>query len=156
MARPVSLLRDVFTEALETGDPVARAAFLEFACEGNMVLRQHVERLLHADANAGNFFREHEHPPRSLVFPRFTLFARHRWLHSLALQGPTPSHRAMDWPGFDNLNCNGLLWHGAPGSCCPKFLRRDYHWLASSSSRKCLYVCTSAHPATTLRLTRLP
>jgi len=44
--------RDIFLTARENPDPAARAAFLDEACAGDAALRQRVERLLQADAEA--------------------------------------------------------------------------------------------------------
>src|SRR6266404_463573 len=58
MEQSKSLLRDVFTEAAEIGDPAARAAYLDSACKGDQALRARVERLLEADSQAGNFLHD--------------------------------------------------------------------------------------------------
>src|SRR5438128_199623 len=52
-----SSLREIFADAAEIADAAERAAFLERACAGDRALRQKVERLLAADAGAGNFLR---------------------------------------------------------------------------------------------------
>jgi tetratricopeptide (TPR) repeat protein len=45
----------VFTAAIGLVDPVARAAYLERACEGDAALRARVEQLIAADAGVGSF-----------------------------------------------------------------------------------------------------
>jgi WD40 repeat protein/serine/threonine protein kinase len=52
------LLRDIFSEAAEITDPVARGAFLDSACKGDDTLRAKVERLLKAESSAGKFLRD--------------------------------------------------------------------------------------------------
>jgi len=51
-------LREIFADAAEIVDPAARSAFLDSACKGDSALRDRVERLLAADARAGNFLRQ--------------------------------------------------------------------------------------------------
>ncbi len=58
MDREKALLREIFADAAEIADPAARASFLDSACRGDQVLRERVERLLAADAMAGNFLRQ--------------------------------------------------------------------------------------------------
>jgi hypothetical protein len=53
-----SVLRSVFSEAVEISDPAERAAFLDSACQGDLVLRARVDRLLAAEARVGNFLGE--------------------------------------------------------------------------------------------------
>src|SRR5215831_13857171 len=54
MSPPASRkLREIFLEAAEIEDGVARAAFLDRACGGDALLRQRLEELLAADSAAG-------------------------------------------------------------------------------------------------------
>src|SRR5262249_13311550 len=46
--------REVFTAALQQTDPRERAHYLDRACDGNAALRRRVEKLLRADARAGD------------------------------------------------------------------------------------------------------
>jgi WD40 repeat protein len=57
MASDKSSLREIFADAAEIAEPGRRAAFLDTACQGDNALRQRVERLLSADATAGNFLK---------------------------------------------------------------------------------------------------
>src|SRR5262245_19571463 len=57
-----SILRTVFSEAVEIADPATRAAFLDSACQGDPTLRSRVEQLLAAESRAGNFLRERAGP----------------------------------------------------------------------------------------------
>ncbi len=50
-------LRELFADAVEIHEPQARASYLEHACGDDEALRRRVERLLAADARAGNFLR---------------------------------------------------------------------------------------------------
>ena len=47
--------REIFLNALERDDPVARTAYLEAACAGRPVLRQRIEDLLHSHQQANTF-----------------------------------------------------------------------------------------------------
>jgi regulation of enolase protein 1 (concanavalin A-like superfamily) len=47
--------RDIFAAAIQITDPVARAAYLEQACEGDTDLRQRVEMLMDAHDSGGDF-----------------------------------------------------------------------------------------------------
>src|SRR5579883_2003817 len=47
--------RAIFFEALDRGDPAARAAYLDEACAGDAELRRRVEVLLQSHAVAGTF-----------------------------------------------------------------------------------------------------
>jgi hypothetical protein len=51
---------DLFYEALNRADPVVRAAFLEHACAGQSGLRERLERLLAAHAEAERFLVQEE------------------------------------------------------------------------------------------------
>src|SRR5205807_7079713 len=59
LRRPSGVLimneESLFIEALETSDPVERAAFLERACAGDTALRGRLERLLAQHEGAGSF-----------------------------------------------------------------------------------------------------
>jgi hypothetical protein len=50
-------LREIFADAAEIAEPAARAAFLDHVCQGDGALRARVEKLLRADATAGDFLR---------------------------------------------------------------------------------------------------
>ena len=58
MEKTKSLLREIFVEAAEIAEPVARAAYLNQACGGDAALRVRVEQLLAADSQAGKFLHE--------------------------------------------------------------------------------------------------
>ena len=47
--------REIFVEAFQEPDPIARRAFLDRACEGDAALRTRVEVLLKKAAAAGRF-----------------------------------------------------------------------------------------------------
>jgi serine/threonine protein kinase len=47
--------RDLFIAALQRDDPAERAAYLEAACAGDAELRERIDRLLQAHADAGSF-----------------------------------------------------------------------------------------------------
>jgi len=47
--------REIFVEAFQEPDPIARRAFLDRACEGDTALRARVEVLLKKAAKAGQF-----------------------------------------------------------------------------------------------------
>ncbi|CAN5338979.1 hypothetical protein BH11PLA2_BH11PLA2_37170 [soil metagenome] len=49
--------REIFFNALDYGEPVERAAFLDAACAGDAHLRRRIEALLHADVEAGQFMK---------------------------------------------------------------------------------------------------
>jgi len=51
---------DLFYEALSRADPALRAAFLEHACAGQAALRERLETLLAAHAEAEKFFLSEE------------------------------------------------------------------------------------------------
>ncbi len=51
----LSHLETVFFGALEKGSPAECAAYLDEACDGDGILRERVERMLKAQANAGDF-----------------------------------------------------------------------------------------------------
>src|SRR5207247_7708653 len=53
-----SILRSVFTEAVEITEAAARVAFLDAACKADAGLRARVEQLLAAESRAGNFLPE--------------------------------------------------------------------------------------------------
>jgi eukaryotic-like serine/threonine-protein kinase len=53
----------IFGEALRLSVPAARAAYLDQACAGDLVLRQEVESLLSAYAQAGHFLDQTHHLP---------------------------------------------------------------------------------------------
>src|SRR5262245_53661634 len=53
-----SPLEAIFFAALEEGSPQGRAAYLDGACAGDPDLRRRVERMLAAQARAGNFLEE--------------------------------------------------------------------------------------------------
>src|SRR5262245_31784099 len=55
---PDKSLQTLFNEALEREDPAERARFLDEACATNAALREQVEKLLQADADAGGFFAQ--------------------------------------------------------------------------------------------------
>src|SRR5262245_8809045 len=55
---PDKSLQTLFNEALEREDPAERARFLDEACGKNAALREQVEKLLQADADAGGFFAQ--------------------------------------------------------------------------------------------------
>ena len=55
MSEHDSLLRAIFMEALEIGEPQQRAAFLSRACGADLELRKKVEELLKSEAAACNF-----------------------------------------------------------------------------------------------------
>src|SRR5271156_237486 len=67
MASQRELVMDLFGAALDL-PPGERAAFLDTECKGNRDLRQEVEALLHADANAGTFL---QHPILELPTANF-------------------------------------------------------------------------------------
>src|SRR6478736_5992273 len=46
---------ELFDAALEIRDPVARAAYLDAACQGDPTLRRQVEALLRSNEGAGSF-----------------------------------------------------------------------------------------------------
>ena len=52
-SKPKGSLREVFLNAAEIDDPVARSSFLKEACRGDAVFLQRVEGLLKAEAEAG-------------------------------------------------------------------------------------------------------
>src|SRR5262245_44440826 len=62
-ALPLSA-KAVFDEAVEIASPDERRAYLERACAGAPVLRQQVEALLSAYADAGSFLESPASPPR--------------------------------------------------------------------------------------------
>lgn len=47
--------REIFSDAVQITDPVARSAYLDQACDGDAALRRRVETLLHAHESAGDF-----------------------------------------------------------------------------------------------------
>jgi len=53
VTKSTKLLREIFLEAAEFNEPEARAAYLDQACQGDANLRQRVEALLSAEADAG-------------------------------------------------------------------------------------------------------
>src|SRR5262249_43466041 len=53
-----SPLEAIFFAALEKGSPPARAAYLDGACAGDPDLRQRVEKMLAAHAEAGSFLEQ--------------------------------------------------------------------------------------------------
>jgi eukaryotic-like serine/threonine-protein kinase len=60
MPIPPNQAKAVFDQAVELTDPVARAACIDRECAGNPALRERVEELLRAHAEAGSFLA---HPP---------------------------------------------------------------------------------------------
>lgn len=62
MLPPKPSVRDVFDSAAEITDPVARGLFLDSACHGDAALRSKVDRLLAANAAAGNFLSDRSGP----------------------------------------------------------------------------------------------
>src|SRR5262245_19736836 len=50
--------RTIFLTALDTGDPAARAAYLDRACAGDTALRQRIEALLQSHSEAGSFLEQ--------------------------------------------------------------------------------------------------
>ena len=50
-------LREIFADAAEIAESAARAAFLDHVCQGDAALRARVEKLLQADATAGDFLQ---------------------------------------------------------------------------------------------------
>jgi len=60
-------LREIFADAAEIADPSARAAFLDVVCKDDRPLRQKLERLLNADAGAGNFLRNPSDTTTALI-----------------------------------------------------------------------------------------
>src|SRR5262245_59821160 len=63
MARFPPSARAVFDEAVEIASPEERRAYLERACAGAPALRQEVEALLAAYADAGSFLETPPVPP---------------------------------------------------------------------------------------------
>src|SRR5436190_12177340 len=55
MNEPRQLLRKIFNQAVEIADPQQRAVYLATACGTDTVLRQSIEELIAADAEAGRF-----------------------------------------------------------------------------------------------------
>src|SRR5262245_48556736 len=53
----LSAVESIFFAALEKGAPEDRAAYLNEACGDDAELRRHVERLLSAHPNVGNFLQ---------------------------------------------------------------------------------------------------
>ena len=51
----------IFGEALRLTNPTERAAYLDQACAGDLVLRQEVESLLAAHAKVGDFLALRSH-----------------------------------------------------------------------------------------------
>jgi eukaryotic-like serine/threonine-protein kinase len=70
MSSPEPNAEDIFAEALRLTNAAERAAYLDRACGGNQTLRQEVESLLSAYAEAGNFLNQtrplpaHKAPPQ--------------------------------------------------------------------------------------------
>src|SRR4051812_42249622 len=60
-------LRAIFNEALDRQDAVARARYLDEACGADAALRERVEKLLRADAEAGGFFSDPDGRPQSFT-----------------------------------------------------------------------------------------
>jgi serine/threonine-protein kinase len=56
--------REIFVEAFQEPDLIARRAFLDRACEGDTALRARVEALLKKAAEAGRFLEDPPAGPR--------------------------------------------------------------------------------------------
>ena len=65
MNLPKHNANDLFAEALRLTNPAERAAYLDQTCAGDPALRQEVESLLGAYAQAGDFLR----PTISILVP---------------------------------------------------------------------------------------
>ena len=79
----------VFAEALQVVDPVKRLAYLDRACAGNSPLRQEVESLLQAHAQAGDFLcRTKRLPPSDFVIEKTgTMIGRYKLLEQIGEGG---------------------------------------------------------------------
>jgi serine/threonine protein kinase/WD40 repeat protein len=62
-----SPLEVIFFAALEKGSPQERAAYLDEACAGDPDLRQRVEKMISAQAQAGSFLEQPAHSPAVTV-----------------------------------------------------------------------------------------
>src|SRR5690348_4851602 len=69
MAAPQPELRVVFIEALDRARPEDRVAYLDRACEGRPELRERVEALLKAHAEASGFLAEPSVRPADTLDP---------------------------------------------------------------------------------------
>ena len=68
MPTPANSVKAVFDQAVEIDTPADRAAFLDRACAGDPGLRDRVEGLLRAYADAGSFLdRPAAGPPETAV-----------------------------------------------------------------------------------------
>ena len=79
----------IFSEALPLANPVERAAYLDQACAGDLALRQEVESLLSAHAQAGDFL-DHTIPlpaPDFLIEPTGTMIGRYKLLEKIGEGG---------------------------------------------------------------------
>ncbi len=89
--------RSIFLEALERRDPAEREEFLDEACRDDIELRQRVERLLAAHADAGSFL---EQPPEGIHA-------------TVGLDSGHPAGSADDWHALlepsENSGCLGMI-----------------------------------------------
>ena len=81
--------KDIFAEALRLKNPAERAAYLDRVCAGNPALRQEVESLLIADAQAGDFLdlTRSLPAPDFLIEPTGTMIGRYKLLQKIGEGG---------------------------------------------------------------------
>jgi serine/threonine-protein kinase len=95
--------KTIFGEALPLSAPAERAAYLDRACAGDLVLRQEVESLLIAYAQAGDFLGQTRPLPASdfLIERTGVMIGRYKLLEKIGEGG---------WLGGKCVSCALLRW----------------------------------------------